>query len=50
MQTIEQTFNYRQQTEGYWRGGGWGGRARQAMSIKEGTCCDERWVLYVMNC
>lgn len=38
----------RKQTEGYRKEGleGWG---NQMMGIKEGTCGDEPWVLYVTN-
>ena len=28
---------------------GSGGWARWGMGIKEGTCCDEHWVLYVSD-
>ena len=44
-QTRKQTLNYREQTEGYWSGGGQG----DGLSIKEGTCGDEHWVLYVSD-
>ena len=41
----EESFHYREQTEGCWRevGGGW---AKWVMGIKEGTCWDGRRVLY----
>ena len=41
-------FNVREQTEGWWRDVG-GGQARWVMGIKEGTCWDEHWVLYVSD-
>ena len=47
-QTGKQTLNYREQTEGCWRGGGQG-MGQKLMSIKEGTCYDEYWVLYVSD-
>lgn len=31
----DETLNYRKQTEGYWRGGGWGGWGNWVMGIKE---------------
>ena len=40
-----ETLKYRKQTEGCWKGGG----AKWVMSIKEGSCQDEHWVLYVSN-
>ena len=47
-QTKKQTLNYREQTEGSWRGGGWGGWIKQVTEIQEGTC-DEHQVLYVSD-
>ena len=45
---MKQTLNYREQTEGCWKGDGQRGQVKWVMSIKEGTC-DEQWVLYVGN-
>ena len=35
-----------EQTEGCWMGGGW---ARWMMGIQEGSCCEERWMLYISD-
>lgn len=43
---LEETLKFREQIEGWWREGG-GEWARWEMGIKEGTCYDEYWVLYV---
>ena len=37
-----------EQTEDWWRDVG-GGSARWGMGTKEGTCCDEHWVLFVSD-
>ena len=44
----KETFNYREQIEGCWKGGGQGGWTKWVMGIKEGTC-DEHRVLYVSD-
>ena len=45
-QRKKQTLNYREQTDGYQRGGGWEDRVKWVMGINECTC-DEHRVLYV---
>ena len=44
----QDAFNDREESVGWWRevGGWW---ARWVMGIKEGTCYDEHWVLYVSD-
>ena len=44
-QTKKQTLNYREQSDGYQRGGQWG-RRNWVMGMKEGTCPHEQWVIY----
>ena len=42
----ETNHNPRKETEGRWRGEGWGGRGNWVMDIKEGTGYNEHWGLY----
>ena len=44
----QETLNAGVQTVGWWREGG-GRWARWVTDTKEGTCCDEYWVLYVSD-
>ena len=48
-QTIKQTLDYREQTEGYGGGGRWQMGQMGGGDFKEGTCCDEHRVLYVSD-
>ena len=44
----QKTLQYRVQTEGCWRGVGWGyGLNKWLRGIKEGTCWDEHWMFHV---
>ena len=43
---MSETFKYREQTEGCWKGVWWEW-AKWVMGVKEGACWDEHWVLYV---
>ena len=45
----QETLKYREQTEGCWRGAGLGGWTKWVMGIKQDTCWDENWVLYVSD-
>ena len=47
-QTIKQTLNYREKTEGWWRACEQGTCVKLMMNINEGTC-DEHWALYVTD-
>ena len=44
-QTKKQILNYREQTDGCQKEGGWGGWVKQVIGIKEDTC-DEHQVMY----
>ena len=46
--TPRETMDSGKQTVGF-RGQGVGEWDRPVMGIKEGTCCDEYWVLYATN-
>ena len=41
-QTKKQTLNCKEQTDGYQRGGEWGGMSKKVIGIKEGTCDEHR--------
>lgn len=46
-ETIKQALNYEEQTEDFWRGGGFRERAKWVIGDKEGNCFGEPGVLYV---
>ena len=47
-ETNQETYSTIENKQGCWRGGGWGW-AKLMMGIKEGTCFDEYWVVYVSD-
>lgn len=43
-------LNYREKTEGCWRGGQWrDGLYKWVMGVNEGMCRDEHWVFYISD-